>query len=323
MPDQAGWKALDREGEEEIFGCRQFKGKIDRQFRVTSFSSLVSVQPNSAEQADRDEIGSYDIPDQQGPEDLVHRKEPTGIFSFPKGARAGTFMHDVLEHLDFTEKDGSHMNALVETKLAEYGFETTWKETICEMLLNVLSVPLEYGQKDFTLSQIPSQDRLNELGFYFPLKSVSPEKLAGIYEKVKGTGYVTEFAGHIERLSFSPLSGFMKGFMDMVFLFEDKYYLVDWKSNFLGNRVEDYGQDALTRAMMEDFYIFQYHIYASALRQYLQVRLPDFRYDRHFGGVYYIFLRGVDPKAGPDFGIYRDRPPEESINELCRELIDI
>ncbi|MCP4575604.1 MAG: exodeoxyribonuclease V subunit beta [Deltaproteobacteria bacterium] len=323
MPDEKG-RAYASLSEKEIkLGCREFKGKIDPQFRISSFSSLVSTHPVRAETADRDESGEPDGHDQKDLEELLRQEEPSGIFSFPKGARAGTFMHDIFEHLDFTETDASHMNGLVETKLAEYGFESTWKEIVCEMIINVLSVHLEHDQRDFTLSHIPNKNRINELGFYFPLKSISPGKLKRIFEKAGKTESLRDFPEHMGRLDFSFVSGFMKGFMDMVFQFQKKFYLVDWKSNFLGSSIAYYDQHALDCAMKEDFYILQYHIYSAALNQYLQVRLPEYSYDEHFGGVYYIFLRGIDPDAGPAFGIYRDRPSGELINALCRELIDI
>jgi exodeoxyribonuclease V beta subunit len=73
--------------------------------------------------------------------------------------------------------------------------------------------------------------------------------------------------------------------------------------------------------MKDEFYILQYHIYTVALNQYLKLRLPDYTYEKHFGGIYYIFLRGIDPHMGPDFGIYRDRPPGKLITALCGELI--
>ena len=113
----------------------------------------------------------------------------------------------------------------------------------------------------------------------------------------------------------------MKGFMDMVFRFRDRFYLVDWKSNFLGNRIGDYDQDALSLAMKEEFYMLQFHLYTVALHQYLRLRLRGYSYEGHFGGVCYIFLRGVDPGRGPDFGIYRHRPPAELINQFCSNLI--
>ena len=113
----------------------------------------------------------------------------------------------------------------------------------------------------------------------------------------------------------------MKGFMDLVFQWRDRFYLVDWKSNFLGSRTEDYDQATLTRVMKKEFYILQYTIYTLALDQYLRRRMPGYCYEKHFGGVYYIFLRGLDAKMGPDFGIYRDVPPPELISALREGLM--
>ena len=125
----------------------------------------------------------------------------------------------------------------------------------------------------------------------------------------------------MERLQFVPVKGFMKGFMDMVFRFQDRFYLVDWKSNFLGTRVEDYGRASLNRAMVDAHYVLQYHIYTLALHQYLSIRLPEYDYEKHFGGVYYIFLRGVDRDMGPDYGIYRDRPSLGLVEAVKEGLI--
>jgi exodeoxyribonuclease V beta subunit len=113
----------------------------------------------------------------------------------------------------------------------------------------------------------------------------------------------------------------MKGFIDLVFQFGGRFYLVDWKSNFLGARIEDYAFPALRAAMVENFYTLQYHLYALALHQYLKTRLPDYAYERYFGGVFYIFLRGVDPQSGPGFGIYRDLPGKRLIEGLASNLI--
>lgn len=124
-----------------------------------------------------------------------------------------------------------------------------------------------------------------------------------------------------ERLQFRPLDGYMKGFMDLVFRFGDRFYLVDWKSNYLGGRIEDYAQGALQKVMTENFYQLQYHLYVVALHKYLTARLPGYRYESHFGGVYYLFLRGVDPEKGSDYGIYRHRPEATAIEALCQDLM--
>ena len=164
---------------------------------------------------------------------------------------------------------------------------------------------------------------MHELEFYFPLKSISPKSVKRLMAKYLHSKFPENFPERIEQLDFSPVKGFMKGFMDMVFRLKEKFYLVDWKSNFLGNRVEDYDRESLKAAMESEFYFLQYHIYTLALDQYLSLRLPDYEYEKHFGGVFYLFLRGIDPDKSMDFGVYRDKPSGGLINALHNHLIDI
>jgi exodeoxyribonuclease V beta subunit len=322
MPTEAGKACSPSRGERVTLACREFSGIIDRSWQIASFSSLVTDELHTADLADHDATALPEPHDEKVIEPSTIKEELSGIFAFPRGTKAGTFMHDIFEHLDFSQGDPSQIERLVADKLREYGFEFTWLGTLCHMIQKVLSIPLEPSHETFTLSRIGSKDRLNELEFYFPLKSISPRKLNRVFRKYAGRGLPADFPERIERLHFSPVRGFLKGFMDMVFQFEGRFYLVDWKSNVLGSRVEDYGQESLAETMKQECYILQYHLYAIALNQYLQVRLPGYNYENHFGAVYYIFLRGVDPDWGPGFGIFRDRPSGELISELCASLID-
>ena len=251
----------------------------------------------------------------------IPEEEPSGIFAFPRGARPGVLLHDIFENLDFAGKNGSSVKKLVGEKLRQYGFEMKWQETLCDMIGKVLAVPLLPGTNGLTLSSVTMKDRLSELEFYFPLEPITPKKLKEIFARHGDTGIPAEFPDRIEELNFQPARGFMKGFMDLVFQYQGRFYLVDWKSNLLGHRVPDYGPEAMAAEMGEQFYILQYHLYVIALSQYLKMRIPDYDYDRHFGGVFYIFLRGVDPESGPEYGVYRDRPKRELIDALCETLI--
>jgi exodeoxyribonuclease V beta subunit len=127
--------------------------------------------------------------------------------------------------------------------------------------------------------------------------------------------------GRIGSLRFRPVEGFMKGYIDLVFRHDGRFYLVDWKSNHLGNRPEDYDAGALAAVMSEDLYVLQYHLYAVALHEYLKGRMAGYDYDRHFGGVFYVFLRGVEPAGRPEAGIFRDRPRRELIEALSEGLV--
>jgi len=110
--------------------------------------------------------------------------------------------------------------------------------------------------------------------------------------------------------------------MDMVFERGGRFYLVDWKSNWLGGSALSYGREALAAEMRNDFYILQYHIYALALDQYLRTRDESYDYEGGFGGVFYVFLRGVDPDKGAEYGIFHDRPPRALMEILREKLLD-
>ncbi len=112
----------------------------------------------------------------------------------------------------------------------------------------------------------------------------------------------------------------LRGFIDMIFHYDGRYYLVDWKSNFLGD-IENYRSEKLAEVMEKELYILQYHIYALALHQFLGVRVSNYHYRDHFGGVFYLFLRGINPERGSEYGIFFDRPEFDLINDLSHFMI--
>jgi exodeoxyribonuclease V beta subunit len=85
--------------------------------------------------------------------------------------------------------------------------------------------------------------------------------------------------------------------------------------------VEDYHRENLARAMEDHFYRLQLNLYVLALHRYLKYRVPGYRYAEHFGGAYYLFLRGIDPGEEKGFGIYYESPRERLIEGLSQRLI--
>ncbi len=196
-----------------------------------------------------------------------------------------------------------------------------------KMAGNVPSVPLPLAGsgKSLFLSDLGRNDRISELGFYFPLKNLTREKLSALFRDLmrEDSGSIPEkWEEEVGRLSFNPVRGWLRGFIDLVFFAEGRYYLADWKSNFLGTDPEAYLPEALKTVMVNKHYILQYHLYALALHAYLKRRIPDYSVERHFGGVYYFFLRGIDPACGMKSGIYFDRPSEARLNLLYESLIE-
>ena len=302
---------------------RVFQGSVSREWQIASFSRLTVGYNESFDSPQREEV-SADLPDHdQAPEaeEPLLKLEPFSLFAFPRGAKAGTLLHDLLENLDFTETDPLLIMKLAADKLAEYGFDPRWQETIGGLIGRVLGTPLPSPYGGFTLAQISRAERLSELEFYFPLRRVTPQGLGKIFADHDRTGMPAGFPARLEKLDFQPARGFMKGFIDLVFQFQGRFYLVDWKSNFLGARVEDYHPELLVRAMEAHCYRLQLNLYVLALHRYLQYRVPGYRYAEHFGGAYYLFLRGMDPGEEEGFGIYYESPGEGLIEALSQSLI--
>ncbi len=321
MPVDPGEEVPPADTETEALTCREFTGTISREWQIASFSGLTSnlrersvlPAPTAVDIPDHDQLIIHDEP--------VQETDSLSIFAFPRGARAGSLLHEIFELLDFTEADLAETKKIVSGKLEEYGFAAHWEEGIAGMINRVLNAVLHPAADGLTLSRVGKDDRLSELEFYFPLQSITPGRLRKIFAEYGYDGFPAHFPERIGELDFSPVRGFMKGFIDMVFQFKGRFYLIDWKSNYLGNRVEDYTRPRMAAEMEDRLYLLQSNLYVLALHQYLKKRLPGYRYRDHFGGVFYIFLRGVSPNPEDEFGIYRDLPGEELVEALSRSLI--
>jgi exodeoxyribonuclease V beta subunit len=310
--------------------CREFTGTVAADWKISSFSSLISSRPVSARLIpDIEETlpGRDDFPLEPTP----HEKKQSpaikkhDIFSFPHGPEAGTMLHDLLEKIDFSIMADNAGQNLVYKKLQQYGYDSAWAPALTQMLIHLAKVSLHHEIPQLQFSNIPKENCLHELEFYYPLTRIIPETLKSVFgSKALNVAYPefeTFMDQQLDKLTFSPSMGFMKGFIDLVFKFGSKYYLVDWKSNYLGAATSDYHRDRLNDIMVSGFYFLQYHIYCLALYLYLENRLPGFDYATHFGGVFYVFLRGIDHRLGADYGIFHGLPTLSLMDSLRANLI--
>lgn len=317
--------SASKEKRDDALVLKRFSGRVKTNWKISSYSSLISYPASQIELLDRDSDRSFNE-FLQNPERGERESDPQtisdfiDIFSFPKGSRAGIFFHEIFEEIDFVATPPAEEQLVID-KLNGYGFEAKWKETVCGMIKRVLSTPLLKEGNHLTLSAIKQQDRISEMEFYFPLNSISPRTLRKIFADYGSHDISADFPTQLGKLTFSPVEGYMKGYIDMVFQYNGRYYLLDWKSNFLGMSSADYNKDSIRTVMGDDFYILQYHIYTLALHQYLGLRMPDYRYETDFGGVFYLFIRGIDTDKEAGNGIYYDRPEIDFIHALGRTLI--
>jgi exodeoxyribonuclease V beta subunit len=306
----------DRPRSGRMLRRREFQGPIHPGDRLASYSLLVAEREETEEARDLDPLPATG----DGlPRSAVSTEAggADGIRGFPAGSRTGLFLHDLLRQLDFTCAKRDVLENLAERNLRDYGFDGSWKGVVADTLEKIVSIPFVPDDPSCRLAAVGRRDRLQEVEFHFPMKTITVEKLAEALKIEGAWADVSAAPQTIGRLQFQPTRGYMKGFLDLVFRHGGRYYLVDWKSNFLGMERSDYGRDALKAEMLRSHYYLQCAIYTLALHRYLGTRIPDYHYDRHFGGVYYLFLRGMEPSWGTDSGVYRERPPLAAVERLA------
>lgn len=303
---------------QEDLQLKKFERTIDKQWRISSYSALVSGRTPDHELPDRDEIESENA---EILSDSRVTNEDRNIFAFPKGAVSGLFFHDLLEYLDFGNQDPGYQKELVASKLSAYSFDESWVDTVVETLDNVTQVALPGASPNLSLSRVDPVHQVREMEFFFPLKNITPKRLASIYSIDPDQDYLNGFSDQLKRLTFAPVKGLMKGYIDLLFAYEGRYYVVDWKSNYLGDSLANYASTRLVKEMHQAYYVLQYHLYVLASHLLLRMRLPGYNYARDFGGVFYLYLRGIQAQEGPAYGIYQDCPDIGFVDELGRALI--
>jgi exodeoxyribonuclease V beta subunit len=249
-----------------------------------------------------------------GQREEMDQKDKYSRFSFPRGAHTGVLLHTLFEELDFTADEGSFRDC-IETHLTGNGFDPEtdrgWIEMVIEWTMDILSSNLaQPNESPLTLRSIEDKNKIVEMEFYFPLRHHLTD--SAINELLEQYGYLDP---HQPLLEFSTIKGMMKGFIDLIFTHQGKCYLLDYKSNHLGNTVDDYSPDNLPRAIQTSRYDLQYLIYSLALHRYLKKKIINYDYDNHFGGAYYLYLRGMSGNDSLN-GVYFDKPDYALIEAL-------
>lgn len=273
------------------------RAPLIQQRMVTSFSALTQGQHSELSAGALHQV-----------DETTDETDRQSIAAFPAGARTGLCWHNIIERWDF--QPGRQVERLITHYLQAYGFAPEWDKVVKRMLLQV-------GQVSFAghpLSTIPAACRNSELAFTFRLAALTHNELFHILQQMGETAW----AQACQSLRFETLHGMMTGFIDLVVEANGQFFIVDYKSNRLGAQASAYHPDALRLAMASHHYYLQYLIYSVAIHRYLRQRLPNYHYAKHFGGVVYIFMRGL--VAGTESGIFRARPKQALIEALDKRL---
>ena len=283
---------------------RRLTREVEPGFSMASFSSLAAKFSEAAE--------DFDEPMPEEREEPENVPASADIFSLPRGILTGNVIHQVLQNTDFQNEES--LRFATKAVCDQYYGGSEWTNILHNQLELVLRKPLRNTSRPVILSNISPDSCIKETEFNFPANNCSSKDLARILLKYPDR-FSPPFVQGLHHLKQQKVNGYLRGFIDLVIEHEGKFYLLDWKSNWLGPSTDDYNVSALKGAMGRNAYYLQYYLYTVALIRYLRRRLPSFNYDRDFGGIYYLFIRGVSQNSASN-GIFFDKPPEWLIAEL-------
>jgi len=286
-----------------------FAGTIEKNYWISSYSSLSRFHSGAAATDDKSEkVATLPI--------QAALKTP---FSFPRGARHGSFLHRLFELIDFSAVSVAGLTVIINEQLQLHLYDqpdlwgpvlVNWIEQILDQNLNYNANNKLAAQQGIQLGALTSAQKKVEMQFFINMNALHARdvnRLIGQYDALSAR------AGELQ---FQSVQGFLKGFIDLTFEFNGQYYILDYKSNYLGDNLEDYSQHNIELAMIEHRYDFQYQLYTLALHRLLKSRLPEYDYETHIGGVYYLFLRGM--QGDDKFGVYFNKPSLALIEGLDR-----
>jgi exodeoxyribonuclease V beta subunit len=274
--------------------------------RLTSFSAIVAG--GTAETPDHDAFARRAL--DEGPD----ADDPA--FRFPAGAREGSALHALFEALDFPRAAPADVERAARRVLPQFGIAETWAGAAAHIVGHALDARLD--ESGLSLRTVEGARRRMELEFAYPVGVAVSRTLRELVAEHRAAAGLP-----VEGLAaFDPrvVPGFMKGFIDLVFEHGGRYYIADYKSNLLGRTLAAYTAPRVAAAVAEELYDLQYLVYTVALDRLLAWRLPGYDYERHFGGVFYLFLRGMRADARPGAGVFAARPAAALVRRLASVL---
>ncbi|QJC34683.1 exodeoxyribonuclease V subunit beta [Enterobacteriaceae endosymbiont of Donacia crassipes] len=227
-------------------------------------------------------------------------------YNFPIGKNIGIIIHKILEKLDFTKNIS---RSFIKKELMETNINVTWHIMITNWFNNILNIPI--GKNKIILHQINNHEKKTEFKFYLSIKkdfsSIEYNNIINKYDII---------SNKLNKLNFQTINGFLSGIIDLIFLWKNKFYIIDYKSSWLGNNNKDYKTKNLEKDIYLNRYDIQYQFYTLALHKYLKYRIKNYNYNKCFGGVIYFYIRGFDHKIKKYNGVWETKPSIKLIDKL-------
>lgn len=237
-------------------------------------------------------------------------QEKVAVPGLPAGPHFGNLVHDLLERLDFAAiGNGDGYDDILTQLCHRYGIvaDEDQLQKLMQLVVSTQLLPpsIANGRNNFCLAALSSRKCLKEMEFYLHLDLLTTDTINSILSSEPAC----------TPLAYKSMRGYLTGFIDLVCEHDGKFYILDYKTNFLGDYRHDYAHEQLQAAMQSHNYGLQYWIYTLVLHRYLSRVIPRYDHHHHFGGILYLFVRGMSP-ALPGSGVYFARPSYEKLIQL-------
>ncbi|NDV90652.1 exodeoxyribonuclease V subunit beta [Alteromonas sp. 345S023] len=299
-----------------------FTGTDHENWRLYSFSAISRMAVQGKAAIVQQDVQSIPVIQTMRDEEMFTPEEITTHveavdqlrFTLAKGAAAGNLLHDILEINDFSAPNWDESGPEL---IKRFGLENEKAPLLYDWLEEVLHTPLS-PHMGLALSDLKIEHTLREAEFYFPMQNSKWAELRTILGKhrVDVAAQLGVVAQSVPNLMTANLAGMMHGFIDLLFEYEGKYYVADYKSTWLGNEIASYSPAALFDNNQHHLYDLQYLIYCLALHRYLKRSLPGYEAETHLGGVYYLYLRGMHPENQQGEGVFYTPVPSALLAAL-------
>ena len=287
--------------------------------RILSFSSLSRQLNAHSIKLEEDHLRE----DEPSAEGEILEEEPSetpprqSIFTLLKGAQAGDLFHLILERFDFCR--GKRLREVVAEAFKELQFpEPEYESIVHDQIFHVSQTALQTNHGNFRLADIPPAARIAELEFAYPVHGDARSHLQKAFSQAPLGKIPSKWLQRFEHQSHPITASMLRGFIDLVFEHEGRLYILDWKSNHLGDSLKHYTEKKMVESMADHDYFLQYILYCVALKRFIENRFPGDAFADRFGGVFYLFVRGI--QNGTQSGIYYDQPAPELIEAVDAAL---
>ena len=243
-------------------------------------------------------------------------RQPALFSALPGGVRTGLFLHSVLEEADFQKLDAVETEQLIERQLRTFGFDSALTPDVQRDLRLVAATPFTEAAEAPRLVDLSKDVQLRELEFTL---HVDRPKLPGLAEILSQYGAPAAVPRYYERLaevSGQTLQSFLRGYIDLMFEWQGRWYVADYKSNTLPT----YGPEAINEAVQRAHYLLQAQLYTAAAHRYLKQRVADYDPEEHWGGALFLFLRGMRGPESEVSSVFFDRQPAKLLSAVDRWL---